>query len=52
MDIWLIPTAIDDASTANCVENVFKAGIKLVVVKNSLLHKVLMNLDIDYLTIV
>ena len=41
-------TAMDAASTSELRRKCFKAGIKLVVVKNSLLHKALMSLDIDY----
>ena len=41
-------TAMDAASTSELRRKCFKAGIKLVVVKNSLLHKALMNLDVDF----
>ena len=41
-------TAMDAASTSALRSTCFKAGIKLVVVKNSLLHKALMNLDVDF----
>ena len=41
-------TAMDAASTSELRRKCFKAGIKLVVVKNSLLHKALMGLDVDY----
>ena len=41
-------TAMDAASTCELRRKCFKAGIKLVVVKNSLLHKALMNLDVDF----
>ena len=41
-------TAMDAASTGELRRKCFKAGIKLVVVKNSLLHKALMNLDVDF----
>ena len=41
-------TAMDAASTSELRRKCFKAGIKLVVVKNSLLHKALMSLDVDY----
>ena len=41
-------TAMDAASTSALRAACFKAGIKLVVVKNSLLHKALESLDVDY----
>ena len=41
-------TAMDAASTSELRKKCFKAGIKLMVVKNSLLHKSLMSLDVDY----
>lgn len=41
-------TAMDAAATAELRKKCFKAGIKLVVVKNSLLHKALEGLDTDY----
>ena len=41
-------TAMDAAATAELRKKCFKAGIKLVVVKNSLLHKALESLDTDY----
>ena len=41
-------TAMDAASTSELRRKCFKSGIKLVVVKNSLLHKALMNLDVDF----
>ena len=41
-------TAMDAAKTSELRRKCFKAGIKLVVVKNSLLHKALMSLDVDY----
>ena len=41
-------TAMDAAATNELRRKCFKAGIKLVVVKNSLFHKALMSLDVDY----
>ena len=41
-------TAMNAAKTSELRAKCFKAGIKLVVVKNSLLHKALMSLDVDY----
>ena len=41
-------TAMDAASTSELRRKCFKAGIKLMVVKNSLLHKALMSLDVDF----
>ncbi len=41
-------TAMDAAATADLRRKCYKAGIKLVVVKNSLLHKALTGLDVDY----
>ena len=41
-------TAMDAAATSDLRKKCFKAGIKLIVVKNSLLHKALMSLDVDY----
>ena len=41
-------TAMDAAATAELRKKCFKAAIKLVVVKNSLLHKALESLDTDY----
>ena len=42
-------TAMDAASTSDLRRKCFKAGIKLVVVKNSLLHKALMSFeDVDF----
>lgn len=42
-------TAMDAASTSTLRRKCFKAGIKMVVVKNSLLHKALMSFeDVDY----
>ena len=41
-------TAMDAAKTSALRAKCFKAGIKLVVVKNSLLHKALLSLDVDY----
>ena len=41
-------TAMDAAKTSELRRKCFKAGIKLVVVKNSLLHKALMGMDVDY----
>ncbi len=41
-------TAMDAASTSELRRKCFNAGIKLVVVKNSLLHKAMMSLDVDY----
>lgn len=41
-------TAMDAASTSELRRKCFKAGIKLMVVKNSLLHKALMRLDVDF----
>ena len=38
-------TAMDAASTSDLRRKCFKAGIKLVVVKNSLLHKALMSFE-------
>ena len=47
--VYLVDTtALDAASTSELRRKCFKAGIKLVVVKNSLLHKALMSLDVDY----
>ena len=41
-------TAMDAVATSDLRRKCFNAGIKLVVVKNSLLHKVLLSLDVDY----
>ena len=41
-------TAMDAASTSQLRRKCFNAGIKLMVVKNSLLHKALMSLDVDF----
>ena len=42
-------TAMDAAKTSELRRKCFKAGIKLVVVKNSLLHKALMSMEgVDY----
>lgn len=42
-------TAMDAASTSNLRRKCFKADIKLIVVKNSLLHKALQNIeDVDF----
>lgn len=42
-------TAMDAASTSDLRRKCFKAGIKMIVVKNSLLHKALMSFeDVDY----
>ena len=42
-------TAMDAAKTSELRRKCFKAGIKLVVVKNSLLHKALMSMeDVDF----
>ncbi len=41
-------TAMDAAATSELRRKCFKAGIKLVVVKNSLLHKALLSLDGDF----
>ena len=41
-------TALDAASTSELRRKCFNAGIKLMVVKNSLLHKALMSLDVDF----
>ena len=41
-------TAMDAASTSELRRKCFNAGIKLMVVKNSLLHKALMSLDVDF----
>ena len=41
-------TAMDAAATSELRRKCFKAGIKLVVVKNSLLHKALMSLEGDF----
>ena len=41
-------TAMDAAATSDLRSKCFKAGIKLVVVKNSLLHKALLSSDVDY----
>ena len=38
-------TAMDAAKTSELRRKCFKAGIKLVVVKNSLLHKALMSME-------
>ena len=41
--------AMDAAKTSELRRKCFKAGIKLVVVKNSLLHKALMSMeDVDF----
>lgn len=40
-------TAMNAASTTALRRACFKAGIKLLVVKNALLHKALMSLDVD-----
>lgn len=41
-------TAMDAAATSELRRKCFKAGIKLVVVKNTLLHKALTSLDVDF----
>ena len=41
-------TGMDAASTSALRRKCYKAGVKLLVVKNSLLHKALMSLDVDY----
>ena len=41
-------TSMDAASTSELRRKCFNAGIKLMVVKNSLLHKALMSLDVDF----
>lgn len=41
-------TAMDAAATSELRRKCFNAGIKLVVVKNTLLHKALMSLDVDF----
>ena len=41
-------TAMDAASTSELRRKCFNAGIKLMVVKNSLLHKALMSFDVDF----
>ncbi|HIZ05070.1 MAG TPA: 50S ribosomal protein L10 [Candidatus Phocaeicola gallistercoris] len=41
-------TAMDAVATSDLRRKCFNAGIKLVVVKNSLLHKALLSLDVDY----
>ena len=41
-------TAMDAASTSELRRKCFNAGITLMVVKNSLLHKALMSLDVDF----
>lgn len=41
-------TAMDAAATSELRKKCFKAGIKLVVVKNTLLHKALESLDTDF----
>ena len=42
-------TAMDATSTSELRRKCFKAGIKMIVVKNSLLHKALMSFeDVDY----
>ena len=41
-------TAMDAASTSELRRKCFNAGIKLMVVKNSLLHKALMSMDVDF----
>ena len=41
-------TAMDAASTSELRRKCFNAGIKLMVMKNSLLHKALMSLDVDF----
>ncbi len=46
---YLVNTeAMDAASTSDLRRKCFNAGIKLVVVKNSLLHKAMLSLDVDY----
>lgn len=41
-------TAMDATATSELRRKCFKAGIKLVVVKNTLLHKALLSLDVDF----
>ena len=42
-------TAMDAAATSDLRRKCFKAGIKMVVVKNTLLHKALLSIeDVDY----
>ena len=41
-------TAMNAAATSELRRKCFNTGIKLVVVKNTLLHKALMSLDVDY----
>lgn len=41
-------TAMDAASTSALRKKCFEAGIKLTLVKNTLLHKALESLDVDY----
>ncbi len=41
-------TAMDAVSTSELRRKCFNAGIKLMVVKNSLLHKALMSMDVDF----
>ena len=41
-------TAMNAAATTGLRRKCFNTGIKMVVVKNSLLHKALMSLDVDY----
>ena len=46
---YLVDTTVMDAvATSDLRRKCFNAGIKLVVVKNSLLHKALLSLDVDY----
>ena len=40
--------AMNAADTSNLRRKCFETGIKLLVVKNTLLHKALENLDVDY----
>ena len=41
-------TAMDAVATSELRRKCFNQGLKLVVVKNSLLHKALMNQDVDF----
>ena len=41
-------TAMDAAATSDLRRKCFNADIKMVVVKNSLLHKALVSMDVDY----
>ena len=41
-------TAMNAGATSEMRRKCYKAGIKMLVVKNTLLHKALMSLDVDY----